>query len=446
MQTPANIFLATMWCAGIVLECFGTDVLEKARAAASNAVVELIQKLGSENAREREEAQRALQQQGRSALAALREATGAKDPEVRMRALEILRAIRSRENPAAYVREASDLIARGEYEQGIEKLNGAIDIEPAKADLYLYRAAIWHRLKEYARAAADMTRAIELAPNNPALFAQRARLWSTAHEYDKALADFSAAIERAPDDVEMYCDRGRAWMEKHDYDKAMADFQKAMDLAPEAPGPHVLMAWAWAEQEEYQKAIEAVNKAIALDSTFALAYLTRADAYVMCGQYEKALEDYQRTEREWEDDLPGHANLGYALFMAKRHHEAREVYRRCLQPTARTPAVWNNIAWVQATCPYDELRDGASAVSNALRACEATRWLRADYTDTLAAAYAEKGDFTNAVKYQEMAIRLLPKPRKDFLLRLSLFRRGIPYREGQTNDIPPRVEEQGKIE
>jgi hypothetical protein len=51
--------------------------------------------------------------------------------------------------------------------------------------------------------------------------------------------------------------------------------------------------------------------------------------------------------------------------------------------------------------------------------------------DTLAAAYAELGDFNSATKWQNKAIELASddSDRADMRLRLSLFKQGKPYRD-----------------
>jgi serine/threonine protein kinase/Tfp pilus assembly protein PilF len=93
---------------------------------------------------------------------------------------------------------------------------------------------------------------------------------------------------------------------------------------------------------------------------------------------------------------------------------------------------WNDLAWRQATSPNAELRNGIGAVMNATKACELTNWKNASYVDTLAAAYAETGDFNSAVKWQKEAINLLTKKepaeyQAGFEERLKLYQSGKPY-------------------
>ena len=94
-------------------------------------------------------------------------------------------------------------------------------------------------------------------------------------------------------------------------------------------------------------------------------------------------------------------------------------------------AILNCIAWPLATCPHAPLRDGAAAVSFAEQAVAATNRKDANYLSTLAAAYAEAGQFAKAVSVQNEAITLLPdgKPKEDYESRLKLYESNSPFRE-----------------
>ena len=53
----------------------------------------------------------------------------------------------------------------------------------------------------------------------------------------------------------------------------------------------------------------------------------------------------------------------------------------------------NNLAWLLATSPEEGIRDGKRAIELAEKACEETEWQDAHIISTLAAGYAETGNF-----------------------------------------------------
>jgi hypothetical protein len=94
----------------------------------------------------------------------------------------------------------------------------------------------------------------------------------------------------------------------------------------------------------------------------------------------------------------------------------------------------NNLAWILASNPDPELRNGAEAVGWAEVACGLTSYTQTVFVGTLAAAYAEAGRFQDAVAAAEKAVNLATAAGDRELARrnqelLTLYREGKAYRE-----------------
>jgi len=97
----------------------------------------------------------------------------------------------------------------------------------------------------------------------------------------------------------------------------------------------------------------------------------------------------------------------------------------------------NDLAWLLATHANPEMRDGSNAVWFAQKAVTAVSQPHPFLLNTLAAAYAEVGRFTNAFNAQKEAIALLPDegPKRDFASRLKLYEASAPYRDPACFDM-----------
>jgi len=91
----------------------------------------------------------------------------------------------------------------------------------------------------------------------------------------------------------------------------------------------------------------------------------------------------------------------------------------------------NGLAWLLATCEDAAVRDGPGAVAYAKKAVAATNRKIPAALATLAAAYAEAGEFAKAIGIQKEAIALEHREslKKDLAARLRLYESNTPYRE-----------------
>jgi Flp pilus assembly protein TadD len=98
-----------------------------------------------------------------------------------------------------------------------------------------------------------------------------------------------------------------------------------------------------------------------------------------------------------------HRYLGDALAGAGRVQEAIAQYRKALNINSNQPEVLNSLAWLLATHPDAGVRNGKEAVQFAERACQLTEFKSSLLLGTLAAAYAEAGQFEHAVQAARQA-------------------------------------------
>lgn len=91
-------------------------------------------------------------------------------------------------------------------------------------------------------------------------------------------------------------------------------------------------------------------------------------------------------------------------------------------------------AWLLATSNDPKVRDGAAAVRFATRAAQATEYQDSRILGTLAAAYAEAGEFQRAVETETKAIAASERDseRGELTARLKLYQAKQPYRAGMS--------------
>ena len=120
------------------------------------------------------------------------------------------------------------------------------------------------------------------------------------------------------------------------------------------------------------------------------------------GHPAAAEEFFLRAIEHDPDDIAVRGNYGSCLEALGRHEEAEASYRAILARAADDATALNALAFLIAT---RRPRDAAEALDMARRACRLTGDADAAILDTLATALAATGDFTEATRVAEQALR-----------------------------------------
>ncbi len=255
--------------------------------------------------------------------------------------------------------------------------------------------------------------------------------WSEKKEYDKAIADYAEAIRLDPNYANAYYGRGYAWSQKKEYDKAIADYSAAIGLDPKHALAYYRRAFCWLAKKELDKAIADWSEHLHLDSDcIADAYGHRAFCWFAKKEYDKAIADLTEAIRVQPENAYLYCFRAYLWELKKECGKAVAGYTEAIGIDPRDAYAFNNRAWLLATCPDPVVRDGKKAIASATEACQITEWKNGELLDTLAAAYAEAGDFDAAIKWQTKANALNldagDKSRPE--AQLKLYRDKKPYR------------------
>jgi tetratricopeptide (TPR) repeat protein len=328
----------------------------------------------------------------------MRAGPGANEAKVVGHVHEITVGIRKVQGDSLAVRSSGvdGWIARGDivpYDKATAFFRERIRLDPKDGYAHAALAVALLGKGQQTEALAALNTAIRLDPGLAVAYEQRGYIAYGKKEYDKSLADLNEAIRLDPDIRWPYHVRGWIWYRKKDYDKALADYEHALKIDPKESVFYRDRGNIAFVRKQYDKALEDYGEAIRLNPKYSVPFLQRGKTWVEKEHYDKALADFREVVR-----LDPKQAYGYTA-----------------------------LAWLLATCPDAKFRDGRQAVEAAQRACELSKG--PEEFVTLAAAFAEAGDFDRAVEAQARAIELAPaKAKTEYQRRLDLYKNKRPYR------------------
>jgi tetratricopeptide (TPR) repeat protein len=344
---------------------------------------------------------------------------------------DLQEAVKLAPNDVAAVRARGLVLADlNKLQESLIDLNKAIQLDASDGPTYEAKAIVLAKQEKFDEALEVLDKAQKLNPDSVMPLVQRARVHSSQDKHDAAVADLNRALQLSPNNPAVLLLRASVYQEKGDKVKALEDVDQVLKLKPDMAAAIRTRAVLLADCQRLNDAVEELEKLRKMTPKDPLTLLQLAVLYNAQKKNKEAIDTYTEVLAVAPEDWRAIHGRGDSYLNMGRHAEAIADYEKALKAQPKDQSILNNLAWTLATSPDDKIRNGKKALEFAKQACEVSEYKAAYILSTLAAAYAELGDFESAVKWSTKAVELGGKEHKVALQKeLESYKAKKPWRE-----------------
>jgi len=262
-----------------------------------------------------------------------------------------------------------------------------------------------------------------------------------AGRVEDAIGHYKQALLIKPNFAEAHNDLANALLDSGKVSEAITEYTEALRIKPDYTAAHNNLGNALLRLGSVPEAIAEFTAALRIKPDNAEAHSNLGSALAGQGRIAEAIAEFAAALRIKPDNAEAHYNMGLALASQGRISEAIAEYRETLRLNPDLAPALYELAWILAVDRNASLRNGAEAIQLAERLCAVTGNQQAKALDVLAIAYAEAGQFTDAIRVAQKAIELASAAGQQELAqqvqeRLKLYQASRLFREGSVLTVP----------
>jgi tetratricopeptide (TPR) repeat protein len=251
---------------------------------------------------------------------------------------------------------------------------------------------------------------------------------------DDGIAQYRSVLQMQPGSWDAEYNLGTALLGKAEVDEAIVHCERAVQMRPTDPDALVCLGNALFQKGRIDEAIHHYQKAITLYPDHFLARYSLGHALLEKGDLDGAIQVCRSALLLRPSDVDSQTTLAIALEETGNPTEAIQHYQKALDVAPSSIPTLTNLAWLLATTRDASLRNGLKAVELAKQADRLVGGTNTLVLRTLAAAYAENGEFANAVTTARSAMQLARMHDESAMMtdlnqQIALYQLGMPYRE-----------------
>jgi tetratricopeptide (TPR) repeat protein len=236
---------------------------------------------------------------------------------------------------------------------------------------------------------------------------------------------------------------GYLFLRRGELDQAISHFEKALEIrSSHAFAQYNLggaliennLATAFDRKGLLEEAIDHYEKAAKMRPDYGDVYLNLGSVLFEQGRTDEAIALWQKAAATQPEDGAFHTVLGNAFLKKGLRKDAITEYKLAARSSPQDPLPRNNLAWLLATCADASIRNGANAIDLASQAVQLSRGADPSCLRALAAANAEAGRFSEAIKVAQRGKEIATSQGNLQLANvlqgdIALYQIGLPLRQ-----------------
>lgn len=321
------------------------------------------------------------------------------------------------------------------FDEAVAAYRKALEIKPDSADAHNNLGIAFASQNQPKEAAIHFRRVLDLRPNDASAYKNLGGALQAMGRFEEAVAQYEVALRIRASDAQTHWNLGNALWALGCHDEAISHYRDTLRIDRDYAEAHTKLILALVELGRLEDAKSHLieEKMDEVGANFRLG-----NALLHLKRYQEAIQFYEDVLRSKPNNAHAHSRLATSLEGLAHFDKAVVRWTEALQLEPENLQFMNNFAWLLATCPDDNIRDGRKAVELAERAASQSEYKSAIAVGMLAAALAETGKFEEAVNLQSRAVDLAADEQKNsFRERLELYKAKKPFRqESKTNPEP----------
>ena len=303
------------------------------------------------------------------------------------------------------------------WSDSVSLFNHALRSNPRSFLSYDGLGIAFYESGRYAESVVACEKALEIKANFTSARTHLADSLMALGRTDEAIFHYRSALRSKPGDSDVLNNLAVALAEIGNFDEAVTLYRRALEGYPDNLKALNNLGLAMDRLGRLEEAEEKFRHVLRIHARQAEAHGNLANVLVRTDRKEEAVMHYQHAIKIKPNGVEFYHNLANALVQLGRAKEGRTQMERALAIEPENVGIQTGLAWMLATAPERSIRDGARAVELAMKAKRSSTGSDPQVLRVLAAAQAENGDFAEALRSCQQALKILGDEKRSGLAK-----------------------------